>query len=94
MAGLIAGADIMAGGRTPHPHHPRPGMVSQGNDGEHEYCRREAGDIYSAEEGWCQPHAVTFVTLRSQVPDSGARNCLIETAPDASAEIAAFACAE
>ena len=34
MAGLIAGADIMSGGRTPHPYHTRPGMVSQGNDGD------------------------------------------------------------
>ena len=33
MAGLIAAADIMSGGRTPHPYHTRPGMVSQGNDG-------------------------------------------------------------
>src|SRR6185312_10332779 len=33
MAGLIAGADIMSGGRTPQPYHTRPGMVSQGNDG-------------------------------------------------------------
>jgi len=33
MAGLIAGADIMFGGRTPHPYHTRPGMVSQGTDG-------------------------------------------------------------
>jgi hypothetical protein len=33
MAGLIAGADIMFGGRTPHPYHTRPGMVSQSNDG-------------------------------------------------------------
>ena len=34
MAGLIAGADIMSGGRTPHPYHMRPGMVSQGNNGD------------------------------------------------------------
>jgi hypothetical protein len=27
MAGLIAGAEIMIGGRTPHPYHTRPGMV-------------------------------------------------------------------
>jgi hypothetical protein len=33
MAGLIAGADIMFGGRTPHPYHTRPGMVSRGNLG-------------------------------------------------------------
>jgi len=33
MAGLIAGADIMFGGRTPYPYHTRPGMVSQGTDG-------------------------------------------------------------
>jgi hypothetical protein len=30
MAGLIAGAEIMFGGRTPHPYHTRPGLVSQG----------------------------------------------------------------
>ena len=34
MAGLIAGAEIMFGGRTPHPYHTRPGMVSQSNDGD------------------------------------------------------------
>jgi len=34
MAGLIAGADIMFGGRTPHPYHTRPGMVSRSNDGD------------------------------------------------------------
>src|ERR1700683_1168954 len=34
MAGLIAGAEIMIGGRTPHPYHTRPGMVSQSNDGD------------------------------------------------------------
>src|ERR1022692_2822219 len=34
MAGLIAGADIMFGGRTPHPHHTRPSMVSQSSDGD------------------------------------------------------------
>jgi hypothetical protein len=35
MAGLIAGADIMSGGRTPQPYHTRrPGMVSQGNNGD------------------------------------------------------------
>jgi hypothetical protein len=33
MAGLIAGADIMSGGRTPHPYHTRPGMVSRSDDG-------------------------------------------------------------
>jgi hypothetical protein len=32
MAGLIAGADIMFSGRTPHPYHTRPGMVSRSND--------------------------------------------------------------
>src|ERR1700683_4046282 len=32
MAGLIAGAEIMIGGRTTHPYHTRPGMVSQSND--------------------------------------------------------------
>ena len=34
MAGLIAGADIMFGDRTLHPYHTRPGMVSQGHDGD------------------------------------------------------------
>jgi hypothetical protein len=34
MAGLIAGADIMSGGRTPHPYHTRPGMVSRSHDGD------------------------------------------------------------
>src|ERR1700689_4337835 len=34
MAGLIASAEIMIGGRTPHPYHTRPGMVSQSNDGD------------------------------------------------------------
>ena len=35
MAGLIAGADIMSGGRTPQPYHTRrPGMVSLGNNGD------------------------------------------------------------
>jgi aldehyde dehydrogenase family protein len=33
MAGLIAGADIMSGGRTPHPYHTRPvfrlGMLAE-----------------------------------------------------------------
>jgi hypothetical protein len=24
----------MSGGRTPHPYHMRPGMVSQGNNGD------------------------------------------------------------
>src|SRR5947207_7042635 len=34
MAGFIADAEIMFGGRTPHPYHTRPGMVSQSNDGD------------------------------------------------------------
>ena len=34
MAGFIADAEIMFGGRTPHPYHTRPGMVSQGYDGD------------------------------------------------------------
>jgi hypothetical protein len=34
MAGLIAGTDIMSGGRTPHPYHMRPGMVSRSSDGD------------------------------------------------------------
>jgi hypothetical protein len=34
MARLIAGAEIMFGGQTPHPYHTRPGMVSQSNDGD------------------------------------------------------------
>jgi hypothetical protein len=34
MAGLIAGAEIMSGGRIPHPYDTLPGMVSQSNDGD------------------------------------------------------------
>jgi hypothetical protein len=34
MAGLLAGADIMFGGRTPHPYHMGPGMVSRSNNGD------------------------------------------------------------
>jgi hypothetical protein len=32
MAGLIAGAEIMFGDRTPHPYHTRPGLLGAALD--------------------------------------------------------------
>jgi len=46
---FIAGADIMSSGRTPHPYHMRPGMVSQGNNGDpHQPPRRYRAGTFSA----------------------------------------------